>query len=247
MSDLTTKDFKIATCQLSLFHSAISLPRSGLLKEVLTKFGDLFDGDPMSFPIPNDAPAEIPRVILTNKNPNNKLEICLNRTNLSQNDLLNGAEISAHDFFKKNKTNYHDFLNIIQSKVHRLAGVVIRYAFCENPGLFLARHFCHNKWDKEPFNRPESFELHSHKTFNLFEKQGHAPLIVNSWVRCKSGFRKEEGGGTSKIVLVEQDINTLQDANVLKTFSPQEIDDFFKAIPEKFDEIMKLYFPEGQA
>jgi hypothetical protein len=243
MAGLTIKDFKVASCQISFFHNIILIPRTVLLKEILHKFGSQFDGDQISFPIPDDAPADIPRIILTSRKPNIRLEVSLIRTNLYRFESQNDPELDIYEFYNSNQKNYKDYLGLLQTNINRVAGVIQRYAFCDEPGIFLSRHFCQSKWDKQPFNRPESFELHAQKAFNLYGEKSDE-LMVNSWVRCKSGLRKVEAGEPTKIILVEQDLNTRYDESVRKIFSMAEIDRFFSTIPLKFDEIMKLYFPE---
>jgi hypothetical protein len=107
----------------------------------------------------------------------------------------------------------------------------------EKPGLFLARHFCKDRWDKAPLNRPENFELHAHKKFTLA-----SGFEVNSWARSKTG--KLSGDGDEKlIVLFEQDLNTLAEEASTRNFCEAEIKKFFGAVATELDSILGLYYP----
>ena len=104
--------------------------------------------------------------------------------------------------------------------------------------MFLARHFCKDRWDKAPLNRPENFELHAHKKFAL-----GTDFEVNSWARSKTG--KLAGDGDDKlIILFEQDINTLAEGTAERDFSKAEIKKFFGAVASELDSILELYYPE---
>src|SRR6185503_12217714 len=98
----------------------------------------------------------------------------------------------------------------------------------EDPGLFLAKHFCQDRWHTAPLNRPASFELHSHKSY---EFKG---FVVNSWFRAKTG-QMTELGSSSKVVLAEQDLNTLPREGAM---SDDEISAFFATCPGELDHVL---------
>ena len=125
----------------------------------------------------------------------------------------------------------------IEAQPTRVAGLTTRVSPNDSPGLTLSRHFCQERWFREPLNRPESFELHAHKAYDL------SGLPVNSWFRAKSGMMI----ATNKkvpIILAEQDLNTLADAT--KLLDAQTVDTFFRSVPEELERIMTLYFPGSQ-
>lgn len=122
----------------------------------------------------------------------------------------------------------------MQVTARRVAAVVTRYGAQADPGLFLARHFCQDRWHQAPLNRPESFELHAHKSYE------HKGFTVNSWFRAKSGLMTEPAAST-KVVLAEQDLNTVPRE---KALSDDEISAFFAVCPAELDHVLALYFPE---
>jgi hypothetical protein len=118
-----------------------------------------------------------------------------------------------------------------------MAAVVTRYMPHSKPGLFLARHFCQERWADAPLNRPENFELHAHKTFVLGNR-----FRVNSWVRNKTGVAGSPGG-QNPVIVVEQDLNTLLDEVGTNSFSAGDVARFFAAAQSEFELILSLYYP----
>ena len=197
-------------------------------------FGQIFDGNPTALPLPPDAPKEIPSIILCSKNSKLKLEIAEGRVNyfsfFEQDDQVD-LDIVI-DLWKK---ILHVYLLATNAVVGRIAVVSLKGLELPDPGKALADHFCKPEFTEEPFNRPESFEIHSHKRYPIFSKQ------VNSWVRCKTGKLLK---GNKPIVVIEQDINTLaEDANNTE-FEESKIIDFLKKAIEEQSDILKKYFPD---
>jgi hypothetical protein len=135
-----------------------------------------------------------------------------------------------------------DYQRAMSARVGRLALVITRAAPRAQPAMLLSRHFCKERWyeaprNLAPLNRPENFELHAHKTFNL-----GGLLNVNSWIRNKTAFLGSTGA-PQPIVLVEQDINTLADLTETTTFSEEQIQSFFGLALPEMDHILALYYP----
>ena len=128
------------------------------------------------------------------------------------------------------------------TRVARLAAVVSRMCIIEEPGLALSRHFCQEKWWAAPLNRPENFELHAHKVFQLA-----GWIQVNSWVRNKTGALTSNAGPARPIVLVEQDVNTLLEEQKERQFTAAEMTRFFQDVTPELDRILYLYFPDEEA
>ena len=125
---------------------------------------------------------------------------------------------------------YGDF---VDSRIGRLSAGATRFVQQENPGSYLASHFCREEWLRAPFNRPDGFEIHAHKRFML------ADFEVNSWVRNKTGHLRE-GQRRAPIVLVEQDLNTL--AEEQHDFDDGRIRQFYEAAATELDAIVQLYY-----
>ena len=148
------------------------------------------------------------------------------------------ADPDITHFFDGVPRLFEQYIDAFQVRVGRLAGILNRFAKNDSPGLYLARHFCKERWDTAPFNRPESFELHAHKRFALGNQ-----IQVNSWVRSKSGKLASSEKQDQSIVLVEQDINTLAEEAPSRAFSLDEIRAFFRLAASEFDAILTLYYP----
>lgn len=120
-----------------------------------------------------------------------------------------------------------------------MAALLKRYVQHSSPGLFLAKHFCKERWLTGPLNRPGDFELHAHKRFLLAGK-----FDVNSWVRSGTGI-VSSGEERQPIVLVEQDLNTLSEDMETRDFTKEDIEGFFSSAATELDVILRLYYPVG--
>ena len=82
--------------------------------------------------------------------------------------------------------------------------------------------------------------MHAHKRYNLSKYK------VNSWVRCKTGRLSMQPNEQKKIILVEQDLNTLTEDMDRKEYDIKDIVDFWNASSKELDLILNLYFPNAQ-
>ena len=232
----TIIDFEITSIQATVFTPSLSFAASRLLASVLGKWGEVFDSPPISMPLPPEAPSEIPRIILQSLNMHKKLELAPKRANFFWLRQTETDTIVLEDCLGFAANVLCDYVNIVKGKVGRIAAVLNRSLRNPNPGLFLAQHFCKEKWLTVPFNRPESFEIHAHKRYSFADR-----FNVNSWVRCKTGLLVKPD--RESIILIEQDINTVAEEMETREFSAEEIKDFFRLVKEEFDSILSLYFP----
>ena len=81
------------------------------------------------------------------------------------------------------------------------------------------------------------FEIHSLKRYDLT-----AEIVVNSWIRCKTG-RRTDPDRTYPAVVVEQDINTLAELLAISNINSETRSLFFKTVPNEMDSILSQYFP----
>ena len=79
------------------------------------------------------------------------------------------AAFDIKQFYTEAVSFFSLFKKQLNCRIARLAAVRSVYAIHDNPGVFLARHFCKEIWDEAPLNRPENFELHEHKRYPLSE------------------------------------------------------------------------------
>jgi len=232
-------DFRLSSIQFTIFTPGLLFIPSKILGFVLTKWGELFDAAPVSMPLPSESPSEIPRIILQSSDGRSKLELAPSRANMFWLRQADTDEIKAEDFLGLATNLLWEYTATVNGKVGRIAVVLNRYVKHENPGEFLAQHFCKDKWQTAPFNRPESFEIHAHKRYVLNNQ-----FNINSWVRCKTGLIKLPD--QQKIILVEQDINTFPEEMETREFSNGQIKEFCKIGLNELNSVLSLYFPEGE-
>ncbi|MBI4484090.1 MAG: hypothetical protein HY652_14535 [Acidobacteria bacterium] len=236
--------FSFGAYQAATFYASLQLTVNKVLPQLLNGLSDVLDGDPIALPVPAEAPPEVPRILLGNKNRSIRFDISHSRADVRwqrPGNELQGWDLRRFcDFAQRAFGLFHE---ATQAKPGRLALIVNRFQPDEKPGRALASHFCrpallsNQPGKKGPLNRPENFELHAHKTFEL------GPFLVNSWVRVKTGL-KTEAGERTKIILVEQDLNTLAEKLPDTEFSENEIREFYRLAVPELEVIIRLYFPD---
>lgn len=241
MDSIRGSDFALAACQASLFTPDEEISAMKLIKGLLSRWIERFNEEPIVIPH-EGLPREVPRVILRSTGEVWRCEIASARINIFwKKNSPDTPAPSLAQFYGDASELLSEYRSFLGARVGRMAAVVTRYARHSDPGLFLASHFCNDRWLSAPFNRPESFELHAHKRFTFSER-----FMVNSWVRNKTG-QLSFGDETVPIVLIEQDLNTLNEEITTRDFSSAEMKDFFTAVPAELDTILGLYFPAGAA
>ncbi len=239
MQELTASSFELASCQATVFTPDGDLSVSKAMKDFYPSFADLFDGAPVALPpLPQGVPFEIPRIILESATHEWRCELLPARASVVwQRSDSTRTPIELGEFFQKGLAVLLEYSDRLKTRVGRLAALATRFSEHDTPGLFLARHFCKDRWDKAPLNRPENFELHAHKKFTIANE-----FQVNSWARSKTG-RLSPARNERPIVLFEQDLNTLAEEPSSKSFDKGEMERFFKSVGPELDAILKLYFP----
>jgi len=232
------RSFQPSFFQAVIFTPDMDFSTAKVMSSFYPKCAEQFDADPEVIPNIPGFPPEVPRVILKNKDDSSKLEIAAARVNCFGRMKKHDAPIIDINQFYSDAIGFLSlFKETMDCRVGRLAAVRAVYAIHDTPGLFLARHFCKDIWDEAPLNRPENFELHAHKVFLLSDK-----FTVNSWARSKTGNLTEDKKKT-RIVLFEQDLNTLVEKAKDNSFNSEDIALYFNQIIPGFENILKQYFP----
>lgn len=240
MNSITRANFELARCQATAYTPDYELSARGFLRELYADWADLFDDEPQTIPPLPALPREVPRVTLQSRSREWKCEIASGRINLHWQQREETTDrIGLETFFSRATTLLLRYRGFINDRIGRLSAVVTRFAEQERPGLFLARHFCQERWDTAPLNRPESFELSAHKVFHM----GNS-FKVNSWARNKTG-RITVKGVSKPLVVFEQDINSLDSESKTREFTVDEIKNFYELATTELDFILGLYYPEA--
>jgi hypothetical protein len=237
-TSIVASDFVLASIQAVGFtpDEGLSVPR--FVKRVLPGWGE-YDGEPTIWPPANGLPPEVPRVTLQNMKGNLKCEVAASRIAISWWRETASQPIDLAAFLNDASHKMLTYSSEMETRLARLAAVLNWVVPTEAPAPILARHFCRPELLSAPLNRPESFELHSHKKFKMGD------LVVNSWVRCKTAIMTS-AGTAQPIVLVEQDLNTLGEDVTSREFSDDEVNQFFSTIPAESTAILRLYFAGEQ-
>lgn len=228
--------FEVHRVMASGFVATEEFSPSKALRQILKNWPDVYDGEMTSFPLPPDVPPDVPSVLLSSKNGAWRLEISRARVNvlwLRREEGLGNLANTLAEFADRLATIFEES----EAGVGRLAAVVTRQASIEDPGGTLARQFCRDEFLGGPLNRPEGFELHAHKRFQLLPQ-----LTVNSWIRIKTAKGASQ---EYRYVTVEQDINTLGEELESRRFSRDETVAVFDAASGEVDAILEMYFPPG--
>ncbi len=238
MENLNASSFEPLSYQATIFTQCDELVVSRILSAFYPKIASQFDADPTVLPpLPAGVPKDVPRILLSGKTGEWRLEIGTARINVHWSRQVD-TSIVAGSFFEMVADLFAMYQELIECPVHRLAGLVNRFAKKDQPGLYLAQHFCKAEWLQQPLNRPESFEIHAHKRFKLGKE-----FDVNSWARSKTGFVQP---GKVAVVLFEQDINTVVCDETPEVYDVTRMKRFFAAASSEVDSILEHYFPNAK-
>lgn len=222
----------IYTPELSQFSS------SNILASILGQYADIFDGNVQAPPLPNDVPPDIPRVIVESKDNIFRIQASPARIDFLWISMRQEDQATRFNCIEVLKS----FLQKIspQNPIGRLAFLITRIVDDPSPAETLIDRFCNASSKIKPLNHSENFEIHNHKRY----KPDALGAEINSWVRCKAveviqPFHK-------KVIIVEQDINTLQDQIKANEFDTNFINKFFDFAKNESDQILSIYFPTDE-
>jgi len=229
---LSVDSLRFNAFQGILFTSGTQIPASRILGRLLEKFGERFDGAPTVLPIPLEAPAEIPRIILQSADSCWTLEVALARINFRWVQMKDDQQLQPNEFQDHFIGFAEGLLRIEAMQIGRLAYALTRYVLSEAPASLVAERLCKNRITQVP--NLENIEVHVHsrkKLENTFD--------VNEWNRFKSGVLNLPGTPSRKIDLVEQDINTLAENAPTSVFSVDDTKRFAEAASRELTQTLK--------
>lgn len=236
VSSQSLDDFVADHLRAAVFTSSLQhLQVASVARDLLPQLSQ-FTGDPMILPIPADAPAEIPRIVLKDSTGASQLQVAPSRSDLSL-ARQPGSRLDANDFFEGAVETLEILLGALGVRPDRLAVTGAFFHRSDDPATHLATHFCQSRWvEGGPLADVRTFELHAHH--RLEPTEGPA---VNSWIRCKTGSASD-AGTTFPAIIVERDINTLKEEAEGRAFDPDGLRNFMRqagaqlsaSIPEFF-------------
>ena len=233
---VSSVDFGVWTpILISAYVSSDELVPARLLRHAVSVWGELYNPDPVSLPLPSGIPSEVPSVILTSRDGRRRLEVARSRINVVMYRTATQDTLDIDSVLPELANHLNALLDREGVSIGRLAVVVSRTTEMESPGMTIARHYFQERWLEAPLNQPQELEIHTHKVFDL-----QPGLPVNSWVRIKTAKRVEND---VPVIAFEQDLNTLEEERASRRFSAKEIAGFYLTAASELAVILDLYFP----
>lgn len=234
---LTAKDLQPAGVQTVVFISdPQGFTANHLLESVLPRFSDRYDAEPISLPLAEDAPAEIPRVVLQSKDGAWRLQAGPSRID----SFLRYPDCHVLEAVSRCAEATQTYMEQATPVVGRLAVVVTSTAPAESPSSELISVFCTPSVQDGPLKGSLGFELHNHGRCRLAE----TGLQANFWMRCKTGIlldNEQQSPG----VIVEQDINTPSENVPDSSFTANDFGTFLRDAVAEAVSLLDQYFPGG--
>jgi hypothetical protein len=135
---LKADDFLFNSFQVVVFWSLPQIAIGRVFGQLMAALGDRFDGAPMMLPIPQNAPAEIPRLTLQSSDSQWGADFALSRMTFrwvqmkrEDTQLPSSFKDSFIDFFNK-------VLKIQKPEITRLAFLINRYMFTDDTASIIS-------------------------------------------------------------------------------------------------------------
>jgi len=197
-------DIRIDHAQLVSFSPGIIIvDKLKVANDINGDLPDLFDGDPVILPIPEEAPAEIPRIQMNSKDGRYNLSISKSRLDFIFRYRRDERErlFPIPGLFEKFLTLFQYFKEIIHTQITRFAIVtnwIIELEKTPAAELLLSKYIR----SETPIITPRELELH------YLSRESISGLQVNKWTHIKSARIISEPV-QNKFVFLHLDINTL--------------------------------------
>ncbi|MDP1845848.1 MAG: hypothetical protein Q8L09_03805 [Candidatus Moranbacteria bacterium] len=202
--------------------------KSNLLLDSKEKIGDIFDGQPILIPAPNEMPPEIPRIVLNSADNLFSCNIALNRTDIFFNS-ANSKEKDVNIILEKQKTNslrVFDFLKEKNVIINRIGFVVdVEYAI-ENAIEFLKAEFI----NENKFESPKELSFRYNRSSIIEEIN----IPMNNLVTVS-------GKNDSNVIQIQLDINTVSEIMSSSDFSKEYFDKIITYSENKINSIIKEF------
>src|SRR5262245_23221512 len=140
---MNAADFQLASAQASLFTPGEDVSSSRLLRELLPRWAERFNGNPTILPS-EGLPPDVPKVFIQSTTSVWRCEIASGRINYYWYRPTNTHAdpiLSIPAFYEEAVKALGEYVAWLGARVGRVAAVVNRFASNEAPGLLLAKHF----------------------------------------------------------------------------------------------------------
>ncbi|MCK4982972.1 MAG: hypothetical protein KAS17_08625 [Victivallaceae bacterium] len=233
MKKLSHKSFKIVARRYVLFFANPQMGVQDFIKKILPKWMGDFSQDPIILPTAESFPSGMPRVILKD-DAGNSIQLSNERLDII---LIHNEDELGHfkSMTQRAEKYFEEFFEKVNWDISRVASVITRKHPIKHAGKVLAKHFCNKKYVSKDgaLNRPMSFNIDSHKTFQM------KAFSVNSWMRNHAAPQTDSDLGE---ISCTQDINTVLGEPKPLTFA--KVKAFLKESTIESNKILNLYYPE---
>ena len=217
------------------------IPQNSLnLIDYLNKsIGSKFDGDPLILPIPSEAPPEIPRIILRNKDDALSFQLSLIRGDivlkLPEDSTL---DQSKKDFFDLVVKLFAAFIEYTKCDIIRLAYLpTLTYQTDSDASKFLLNNYCADTIKKKFSENFYAFNLHLLKRWKENDN-----LKLNRWIRINTK-RSTDAFAPENEFHLDLDFNTWGEEKESGIFDIKAIEQFFNYTWEETLKIQKEIIP----
>ncbi len=182
---------KLTKLHFALFYSSLNISNKLQLATQISEKTGKFDGEPLILPVPEDAPSDVPRIILKDSIESLQLVISKSRTDFP-------IKIEA-DFseFSPIATSYIDVIqsvyNIMKPTLVKL-GIVLEFSDLKDDSIdYISKNFLKEKIEKEEIN------LATRDIVQIDDKK------TNVWFRIQNNPDDKD----NKSIIYTFDINTV--------------------------------------
>lgn len=232
------EEFRFNSFQGVLFCPTAQAITGKAQGQILAQFGERFDGTPTILPIPPEAPAEFPRMILQSADSQWGVEVALSRVTFRWVQMKEEQRLAPSAFRDSFIDFFEKLIKIQPLSIGRLALLINRYILTDEAGQLISRAFLKEAVFSKMQTVLENTEVHLHRKIKV------SGVNANEWIRFKSGLLNLPGTLSRNILLVEQDINTLAEEVTSKQFSPDDVKKFtdagFSQAESRFRELLEV-------
>jgi len=199
-------DFKVQKIQFALFPKNLDLTdKIKIANDLKSNAGGIFDGEPTILPLLNDAPPEIPRIILKSKDNVFSCNISNSRIDffLQNASAENNFEVVKKDYLLKVESLYKYFVNNLKTSIGRI-GFVVNFVskLDDSANKLLIQTVLQNDFYFAKSSKIKNISL----IFSEGDKLNNG-FDVNRIIQIES-LRKISDPADDKLISIKYDLNT---------------------------------------
>jgi|GEM_PF-4386117 len=231
------EEFKLVSVHAAMFLADSSgYTQSSFLATILGKYSERYNGSVQALQIPQNTRVALPQVVLESSDGQWKLQAGPSRVDsfwFADNTINSVDKASIVAQVAEVVSMYAQLTPTLL--IDRLGLLLSTVKATNNPSEELVARFTNPSLADTIFRDTKDFELHNHIMSSL-ELLGRP---INIWTRCKSAILQPV---EERVLVVEQDINTLEEDRASTRFSTDDILRFYSEAVEVASRTFSLYF-----